>query len=283
MLFRSSTTPRGSAEEGEDGRVDGQALPAKPRAKRQMLLSDSESETEWKDGERKDLKSSAAVTRGKDQSESGSLSKHYLSTKAAKTQRAVGKRERESPAKEEPRKRPAQPSREASPPKKLRLVDIDFTGGRMNQSLLPLRHQGRAGGGHKPKPARPASGGGRTGGADGRVVPGNASNILKSTKPIRPVSSSAKKPSSSPFSSYHPSLPSSASFLPQPKRPLQDSGRSPLALKDAVLAAKFPQKRKLLSEPTTSSLSPSPSLSPSSSSSTKLHRSSKAKSHRPMS
>ena len=110
-----------------------------------------------------------------------------------------------------------------SPAKKLRLVDIDFTGGRMR--LAPPKPRPSP---SKPRPHSERSGAGphseRSGAGPHRKltpVHANASNILKS------------KP------------------LPRPHLPIKRAPheKRPPCSKDAVLAAKFPQKRKLLDTP----------------------------------
>ena len=98
--------------------------------------------------------------------------------------------------------------------KKLRLVDIDFTGGRMK--LPPQRPQAK----HSPSKFR-SHVNSRHGMGPGpeRKVPSSASNVLKS------------KP------------------LPQPHPPSKRPPHNRPSQKDAVLAAKFPHKRKLLDTP----------------------------------
>lgn len=128
-------------------------------------------------------------------------------------------REKTMPQPSRPAQKISQP--EATPThssaKKLRLVDIDFTGGRMK--LPPSKPQPR----HSPSKPRfhtekPGMGTHRK----LAPVPANASNILKSKPLPRP----------------HPPI----------SRPPNDK-RGPPSSKDAVLAAKFPQKRKLLDAP----------------------------------
>lgn len=201
------------------------SLGGKVRCKRQILLSsDSESDgTDSRNIEREPPPSPGRV-RG-DTANSGTVVKQ----KAEMMRQTVTKPTR-SPLREEPRKR-GPDSSTPSPAKKLRLIDIDFTGGRMRQSLCPPPKSGR----HPGSLAKPRTQAGRhaLGSAHDRklkAVPANASNILKISKPVKPVS----KP-------LHSSKPSQ---LPR-KKPAQDKKRDPLTHKDAVLAAKFPQKRKL--------------------------------------
>ena len=117
----------------------------------------------------------------------------------------------------------------ASPAKQLRLIDIDFTGGRMKQ-LPPHRPLARH------SPARPRTHTSTGPGPDRKLksVPANATNILKSSKPVKLVPNL-----------FHSSK---SSWSPLPcKKSTQE--RKPVTHKDTVLAAKFPQKRKLLDIP----------------------------------
>lgn len=200
------------------------SLGTKVRSKRQILLSsDSESDgTDGRNPERGPLQSPGRV-RG-DTSNIGTVVKQKTDMRSAESKPS------RSPLREEPRKR-GPDSTTPSPAKKLRLIDIDFTGGRMRQPLCPPHKSGR----HAGSLGKPRTQAGRhaLGSAHDRklkAVPANASNILKFSKPVKPVS----KP-------LHSSKPSQ---LPS-KKPVQDKKRDPLTHKDAILAAKFPQKRKL--------------------------------------
>ena len=188
---------RESCEDGEVG-VGG-----KVRSKRQLLSSsDSESESP---ATRKPIK----------------LSESRKQDAERRTQHLERSHVREKPPDAASRHGPKRSLPEAtptsSPAKKLRLVDIDFTGGRMK--LPPSRPQPR------PSPSKSRLHSERPGAATHRKlapVPANASNILKSKPLPRP----------------HPPI----------KKVAHDKG-APTASKDAVLAAKFPQKRKLLDTP----------------------------------
>lgn len=195
-------------------------LGGKARSKRQMLLS-SDSESDGTD---------SRIPDREHQQSPGRVRAPHNGRTVVKQEKPGETKSSRSPVREDPRKRETD-STTSSPVKKLRLIDIDFTGGRMRQSTFPLppksaRHNTNSG-----KPRTQTSRYGLGSGQDRKLkaVPANASNILKLSKPVKPVSHS-----------LHSSKPSQLLS----KKPAQDR-RDPLTHKDAVLAAKFPQKRKL--------------------------------------
>ena len=232
--------------EEEEVQVTGRGAGGKARAKR-LLSSDSDSDMNTHSSrgrERKEPKPQYP-SRPKEHSQSGGTSRQ--DSGRAANGKDVG--EGRGPAKEGIRKRTPETT-QSSPAKKLRLIDIDFTGGRMRQSLLPPQRPFRPAGG----PARPkthphglASRHSSGPGGDRKLkqVTANASNVLKSPRPV--------KPAPIPLHSPHPSRPVQHSHTPS-RRPAHDGKRDPLAHKDAVLAAKFPQKRKLLEDSAPSQL-----------------------------
>ena len=196
LAITSSSESDNGKEERELGEV---GVGGKARSKRQ-LLSSSESDSDCQDSRQRATKPNKPAERSRvPQKSSDPVPPSSRSVKSAL------------------KRSPPQTTPTSSPAKKLRLVDIDFTGGRMK--LPPSRPQPR------PSPSKSRFNSDRAGiGTQRKLapVPANASNILKSKPLPRP----------------HPSI----------KRPSRDK-RAPPASKDAVLAAKFPQKRKLLDAP----------------------------------
>ena len=187
-----------SSEEGE-GEGEGEEVMLgqgnKVRSKRQLLSSDSDSE---------------GTVRGLNDKKLDSW--HGSLPRPAETKHITRE------VRDEVKKTLA----DCPPAKKLRLVDIDFTGGRMRlQKPPPVRHS--------PSKSRFHASRHSTGsGPDRKLssVPANASNILKFSKPI-----------SKPLPRPHP-----PSKTPLSQGRKEDS----LTHKDAVLAAKFPRKRQLI-------------------------------------
>ena len=201
-----------------------------------------------------------------------------------------------SPGRDDWRKRYQGKSEESSPSKKLRLSDIDFTGGRMNNpfSSKPpvktlLARRGKPHPSHKVGstpflPHGPAShsstkthsvppllpkerlpGGEKAGKGERRVVSSSASNILRLSTaqsrngPALLSSSSHSSESSQRLVSSDASVHNSKHRIGNSSGSLASSSGakshvmdSSMHHKDAILAAKFPQKRKLLSEVTAS-------------------------------
>ena len=156
---------------------------------------------------------------------------------------------------------------EDSVAKKLRLIDIDFTGGKMrpppsqtkppSSKLTPLKklrlqsqknHHGPM---SKPKlsdgklhPPKKDDGGHKLGDKKGGVSTHKVKSPEKSWKHLPSVKDSHHQPKSHLFKKSHDSV----------KRPhdsskrSHDSGKELFAHKDAILAAKFPQKRNLVSD-----------------------------------
>ena len=194
------TSSSESSDSGKEERESGEVgVGGKARSKRH-LLSSSESDSDCPDTRQRPTKPNQHAKR--------SRSPHKSSDPVPPSSRS----EKSTLKRSLPQTTPT-----SSPVKKLRLVDIDFTGGRMK--LPPSRPQPRA----SPSKSRFNSNRPRMGTQRKLApVPANASNILKSKPLPRP----------------HPPI----------KRPSRDK-RAPPASKDAVLAAKFPQKRKLLDAP----------------------------------
>ena len=197
-------------DHGNHGDGDVVVSNSKHRSKRQLLSSSSDSE------EDEDIitKPKSLMNKKINNKPRDNTTNHKLISRQGVVQRSS---EVKSVHREESQiKRPMKSSSPVA--KKLRLVDIDFTGGRMR--LPPPPHKTLTK--HSPNKSRlhvsnrPGMGSGPD-----RKISGNASNVLKS----KPKSLSRQHPSSS---SERRSLPSQ---------------------KDAVLAAKFPHKRKLLDTP----------------------------------
>ena len=201
---------------------------------------------------------------------------HHTNPDPHKPAKPVEKRPHNLTHKEEPRKRvleKSSDSHDSSPAKKLRLVDIDFTCGRMGFQKPPLKSSQL----RKPKPHSPMKyhspgvNGSRVkpfsqqnrahpqpSGDAMRVVSSHASNVLKAS-PL--FGRNGKVASHSTLSATPTSLNHSTKIGHTHKSPAPTnsahslnstpgSGRSPdiFAQKDAILAAKFPQKRKHLTE-----------------------------------
>ena len=207
----------GPVEEGEE-EVAGWG---KARPKRQILSSDSESDGHGNGSGKK---------RGEEDTVNGTNRGCVQKTAQRPAEVMKPSRGERSLVRDDSRKR-GPDSSTASPAKQLRLIDIDFTGGRMKQ-LPPPRPPARH------SPARPRSHASTGHGPDRKLksVQANATNILKSSKPVKLVSNL-----------FHSSK---SSWSPPPcKKSSQEKRREPTMHKDAVLAAKFPQKRKLLDSP----------------------------------
>ena len=206
--------------------------------------------------------------------------------------RTAPARQLESKEKKDSRRRPGE-AEESSPAKKLRLFDIDFTGGRGRsnpppkgpprgsllkklKSQLPYRPHMHP----KQSPSAPTLGNRvkptesdrsttvhRDDKTDRpRVVNSGASNVLRASPhlgkngripaPSPSINNTHSSPASQEHSRKHGTLPapSSHSLLGQdPSKPLAPSNPSTrhtdtFAQKDAILAAKFPQKRQQLIE-----------------------------------
>ena len=260
----------------EEVQVTGRGVGGKARAKR-LLSSDSDSDmdTHSSRGQERKEPNPQDLSRPKEHSQTGGTSRqdsgrdanggtskqdsgrdanggtskqdggrdaNGSTSKQDSGRAANGKDVGRGPTKEGIRKRTPETA-QSSPAKKLRLIDIDFTGGRMRQSLLPPQRPFRP----KTHPHGLASRHSSGPGGDRKLkqVTANASNVLKSPRPV--------KPAPIPLHSPHPSRPVQHSHTPS-KRPAHDGKRDPLAHKDAVLAAKFPQKRKLLEDSAPSQL-----------------------------
>lgn len=176
--------------------------------------------------------------------------------------------------KDEPRKRPPADAAESSP-KKLRLVDIDFTGGKVKSfPPKPLLHKRPKLASHTPlkhhhalslhRHAQREEKNRTEHSSEKRIVSSSATNVLKASPLLSRSSNSSSSHVGShttfpgklrdtensrapPLTLHHPPMGKSTGLEPK------CDARTDIFQKELILAHKFPQKRKLLSEHSSSS------------------------------